>query len=383
MSETTKNETKREGVLRKVQALLDKATSTTFEPERDALLAKADEMMARFAIEEFELGKADPKASVKAELRTVDLPHPSDWSVSYSLERMFCDLCRHVGVMVGGSSMVRNDEDAFVTRMKVVGYPSDLDYVTMMFLNLQLHFLGRMDPKADASKSDLDNFVALWESGNDYRAIWRKMEWPWRTVVREHYCSEHGSVEKAECECECFSCEGLRKHAGSGDLVAAERKRLHSLRKGYHEACKAEGRTPMKGLKGDVYRKSYIAGYVARIGTRLQEMRAARDEASKGHEVVIVSMRDDLREAFFDFFPDRRPHPAECECESCHFAKCNDETCTRTRCVEYRKNLNKPVRARSFKEPVVDARAYGFGSSVANGADLGGSGVGGGSKGEL
>lgn len=346
------SETKRESVLRKVQALLDKASSTTFDAERDLLIAKADEMMATWAIEEFELGQKDPKKSVRPELRGIVVPPSGGFDIRMPLSSMLQSLCRHVGVRVGGYKWERDAEGRNVDVLQVVGYPSDLDYVEMLFLNLQIHFLSKMDPKPDASKSDLENFIALWESGDDYKSIWRKMGWEWLT---------NGS-------------------SGTG-LVTAERKRLRGLRSAYAARCAEEGREPMKGLKGETYRKSFIAGYAARISSRLSEMKTARDEAASGHELAIVSMRDDLDEFFFDVYPDRRPHPKDCECESCHFAKCVNEKCDRPKCKEWNRNKNKPVRY--AKAQPIDGRAYRFGGSVAESADLSGSSKVAGTKGAI
>lgn len=382
------DDSKRESVLRKVQALLDKAASTTFDAERDALIAKADEMMAKFAIEEFELatqGHARKHGATKPELRDIVVPRTGgDWRVSGSLESMFRDLSGLVGVRIG--AMVNDRLDGEYRKVaRCVGYPADLDYFQMLFVNLQLHFLSKMEPKPDASLSDLDNFIALWESGRDYRQIWKVMDWPWRVTVREHWCPvERADHEKGECSCECSTCHGLFRDAGSGDLVAAERKRLHSLRRGYHERCQAEGRLPMKGLKADTYRRSFIDGYAYRIRQRIAEMRSMRNEVAKGHELVIVSMKDSLDEFFFEMWPEQRPHPEDCQCDSCHYYKCNDEKCTRPRCVEYNKNKNKPVRARAYRPDPIDERAFGRGSSLANTADLSAGGVGGtATKGEV
>lgn len=350
----------REDVLRKLQAILDKAASTTFDAERDALLAKADEMMAKFAIEEFELSmRSDSRAGrISPEVRQFSVgAEVSDWEVRHSMDSMFVSLTRLLGCRLGATGFDRGG-----TLYSIVGYPSDLDYLGMLWLSLQFHFLSTMDPKPDASKSDLDNFIALWEAGNDYRSIWRKMDWPWETNEKDW--------------------DG-RSVGGSGDLVASERKRLHALRRGYHERCEAEGRKPLKGLKAETYRNSFLQGYAHRIARRIEEMKAVREEASKGHEIVLVTMKSDLTEFFYEMWPEARPHPAECECDNCHFMKCSGRECSRPRCKEYWKNADKPVRYRAPREEKIQADAYNRGSSVANDADLGTGKVGGAPKGEV
>lgn len=331
----------REDVMRKVQALLDKAASTTFDAERDAFLAKADAMMMRHSIEEVELASRERGKNhgpIKPELRTIIVPMTDKSGVSDSLYTLFYRLARHVGCRIGPTHFSSADGGWAI---KVVGYPTDLDYLQMLYLNLQLHFLSKMEPKPDASLTDVENFTNLWESGLSYERIFRVMGWEWATNP-------------------------------DGTTKQVTRKRLRPMRAAYQAKCVAEGREPIKGLKGNSYAKSFIDGYVYRINRRLDEMAEARKEASKGHEVVLAGRGSDLDEAFWDLFPDRRPHPKDCECDTCHFGKCNDVKCTRPRCVQYREDMKKPVRYRSAATVKTDHRAFGRGQQVANGADLSG-----------
>lgn len=55
--------TSRDGVIRKIEALLAKAGSTGFQAEAEALAAKAQELMTRYLVEQHELG-ADDRASM-------------------------------------------------------------------------------------------------------------------------------------------------------------------------------------------------------------------------------------------------------------------------------------------------------------------------------
>lgn len=325
---TEKSATQRDGMMRKIQALLDKAAGTTFDAERDTFLKKADELMVKFAIEEAELAARESGKRVGAtvpEVRDFVVPRPNSWDMFNELAGMFQRLARHLGVKLAPNG--QHVDGGY--KYRVVGYPADLDYLAMLFLNLQLHFLSSMEPKRDDSLSDVENFAAMWEAGMNYERIWKAMDWP-------------------------------------------ESKRPKTVRAAYHRWCEESGREPIKGLKSETYMKSFLVGYSRRIDARLDEMKRAREEAAKGHELVLAGRSNDLDEFYWGLFPDTRPHPKDCECESCHFYRCNDEKCTRTRCKEYRKNRNKPVRYRSPKAMKVNAAAMQRGREVANDADLGG-----------
>lgn len=334
----------REDTMRKVQALLDKAQSTTFDAERDSLLAKADALMGKWAIEEFELSaRGNKRGAIAPELRDVIVSNAASYEVRSRLSTMFHALTRHVGCKIGAQKSRVMDDGKYAMVYSVAGWPADLDYLQMLFLNLQMHLLSKMEPKPDPSLSDAQNFAALREAGMDYHRIFKVMGWPW--------------VEKYP-------------GAGHGSLVGESATKLRTIRREYHKLCEREGRKPVKGLKAETYLKSFLDGYVNRINARLRDMAAAREEASSGKELVLADRLGELDEFFFGLFPDLRPHPKDCECETCHYMRCDDKECQRPRCVEWNKQSDKPVRYRKPREEKFDAHAASLGRDAANNADL-------------
>lgn len=354
----TENTAKRDDIMRKVTALLAKAESTTFDAERDALLAKADSLMAAYAIEQFELNMARPASERETpEVRVVEHPYIDNFDVRNQLHNLWYSLASHCGVLIGQYRYMGGNDT-----YKVVGYRSDIDWLNLLFMNIQLHFLSRMEPKPDSRLSDVENFCMLREAGLDYHRIFELMGWAWEGE-------------------ETFNAKTGRMEVGHGSLKGESNSRLRKMRKAYHDMCKAEGRQPVKGLKAETYRASFIRGYVSRIDARLYEMKAARAEAAEGKGLVLASRDNDLKESFWNEFPDRRPHPSDCECDTCHYIKCRDKACTRPRCVEGR----KPMKYRAPKKAKEDIAAYALGQRVANDADLTGRDgrVAGGTKEEL
>lgn len=329
----------RSDTLRKVQALLDKANGTNFDAERDAFLAKADALMAKYAIESFELEMAKPaQMREKPVVRDVTVSTAQDFQVRYQLESLFQALASHVGVLIGATKYSSTNQRVFVC----VGYESDLEYLQMLYVTIQMHLVGRMEPHKDADLSDLENFTVLREAGLDYNRIRDLMGW----------------------------------RDGDGNIA--------KMRKAYKKQCAEEGRAHVEGAKGESYRLSFLTGYVRRIKARLEEMAQARVVASDGKGLVLASRDGDIKETLWEAFPDQRPHPDDCQCENCHYIRCNDINCTRPACVEYRKMRRKPVRYRAPRQVKLDHQAYSMGTSIANSADLsGGRGKVGGSNKEL
>lgn len=115
--------------LRRVQALLAKAESTEFPDEAEALLAKAQELMARHAIDEVMLRRAGGSpAQVVSEAVTVAAPYASARSALLAAVARSND-CRTVlqGSRSGSVHCV------------LVGHRSDLEKVRALFAALSMH----------------------------------------------------------------------------------------------------------------------------------------------------------------------------------------------------------------------------------------------------
>ncbi|MEK0324300.1 MAG: DUF2786 domain-containing protein [Nitrosopumilus sp.] len=127
---------------RKVQSLLNKAASTEFPEEADLLTAKATELMAKHAIEDWML-KEDKDAVTKITVENVSLvsvrvPSP------YAMERIY--IFQYVAKAMGADffyTPVRKDGYKTATNDRnhdivgtLVGFSADIDKVEMMVSSL-------------------------------------------------------------------------------------------------------------------------------------------------------------------------------------------------------------------------------------------------------
>lgn len=323
-------ETRKADILRKVRGLLDTAASfqqTGNYEAAESYQAKADEMMMRYAIAEAELAFARPaNEREKPVFRDYDYEAQGFGDVSQQLASTFSELCRTVGIM---------RVDWSWKTAKLIGYAADLDYLDLLWTSLKLQMVSELAPSPLPSKTLEENLIMLKETGLTWEEIFRRL-----------------------------------RAAGFYPAEQVWERRIGVKYTGiYTRYCQATGRK-RQYANPSVYRRSFLDGYIRRLGGRLREMRDVRDRGAVGHELVLAGREDAIKELYYELHPEARPHPADCRCDQCHFMKCKDETCTRPRCVEYRRNKNKPVRMSSFREPVMDADAHNMGRAAADRADL-------------
>ena len=165
------SETKREKIKRQIQALLDKADSTSFDAERDAILEKVDTLMMAYTIEEWELEKEKKAKGLAADVK------PDKTSVFISgpdnpLELILIDLAsaiaRHTRcqIVYHGANSKYSD-----TKATIFGFPSDLDYFSTLFTSLHIQMARQLEPKPDSQLSWIENLVMLKEAGQKWQRI--------------------------------------------------------------------------------------------------------------------------------------------------------------------------------------------------------------------
>lgn len=113
-----------ESVLAKVRALLAKAESTGFEHEAEALTAKAQELMARYTIDEAVANAVGGGRKEKPSLRRVPVDDPYANPKSSLL------------AVVSSANNVRSVWSEDFALMTLVGFEADLDTVEVLFTSL-------------------------------------------------------------------------------------------------------------------------------------------------------------------------------------------------------------------------------------------------------
>lgn len=311
METTTDNRAK---TLDKVRKLLAKAASTGYGEEAKAFELKAEQLMQEYRIAEFELMQGDPKNMKYApEVRDFSAHFPEAGNFSYEARQLLNLIAHHCGVLYYG--WIAGQQDRYF------GYAADLDYMDSMFTGLLLHMVNSIHPKPDPTKSEGENLYNLKEAGYKWEKIHTLMypDVPWE-----------------------------RRHGVRYTNVYKKYAEQHNL-----------PRNPSTAL--DNYRKQFMDAYVVRIHGRLAELKRAA-ESTAG--LVLVGRESDLKEAYYNQFPEKRPHARDCACSRCRPPKSTAVARTRGRGAVY-------------AGPAHNQAAWAAGNRAANNADLGQTRIGG------
>lgn len=307
-----------ETILQKVQKLIDKALSTTFEAEKQALLAKADELMVKYSIDQLHLldpnrpNTASYKGASEPELREIwyfgDSYTQTDVSADLmdSLSTLFWHLAHHLHVRIGYYGW-RNS--------KVVGYPADLDFLQMMFLSVKLDMASKLDPEVNPAIPWEDNLAAFKHAGYKWERMHSKLQ-------------RHPNYK--------FKDQPWTRPIGV-QFTAVYRKWIEA-----HPEAVRNKSNPKQ------WRESFIMGYVYEIRERLAAMRRATMEGNPNLPALVDNKKSLVEQKFLELFP---PPP---KVETTGTVK------------------TKAVRQRTYKGPNIDYTAFGAGRTAAATADLSG-----------
>ena len=318
-----------EGILAKVQKLLDKAWSTTFDAEKQALLDKADALMTKYSIDQFLLldpSRPNTAAAVKAatpEVRTIR--YFDEGNMDLGLETL--DLMSQLFYHLASHNHVRMGMYGY-REARVVGYNADLDFLEMMFLGLKLHVITTVSPRCDPAKTWGEN-VALMK-GAGYK--WEE--------IHEHLLKHPGYPKR---DAPWSKSVGLRMYDE------------------YKKWCEANLNEDERRVKANPkqWREGFLYGYVAEVRDRLGRMRQESLKSNPNLPDVLASKKNPLDEMLWEHFPHLRP-PTEEERAAREAERLEREKADR----------RKPVRQRAPRVRYVSAAAAEAGRRSARTADL-------------
>lgn len=310
-------EDRRASKLGKVRALLARAAGSEFEAEADLCRQKANELMVEYQIEEFELAFKGEAARPEPTVRTTSLEWYSNYElphdVRYGLMTIFRQTARFAKVLLAPSSEYTDGKRS----IQVVGLPADVDYMELMFTSLFLECVMRMEPTADPNRAMIDNLVALKEVGHKWEYIGNKL-----------YAI--GQLDKP-----------YTRNTGV---------RFTKL---YSDYCKKHDRPQVK-MSPEVFKRSFITGFVQGVYHKLNEMMIANDrdiESYGGQALVLRDARVDLQAFFESLFP---PPPPPTPLTPEQQAKLDAE-------------MRKPIRRRQYRTVTYSHAATAIGRAA--GAD--------------
>jgi hypothetical protein len=267
-------EDRRDAIMRKVQGLLAKAESTTFGPEQEALLEKADKLMLEYAIAQHEIDQmGKPGDRVKPEMR--------EFGVSQAGTHLWYELtllaqeCAQFFDCRGVYSGLQGRGKWAITA-KVVGFPESVRAAEQLYTSLKIQLMASVNPKYEVTLSLDDNICAMKDSGQTWSYIYAELK-------------RHGIDWCQEQE--------TRSHLG-------RIKRIYDKRK------EALGEEPVKANPKN-FQTNFANGFIGAISSRMADIKEARKAAteeattSDGTSVSIVlrSRQEEVAEAYRAYFP--------------------------------------------------------------------------------
>ena len=319
-------------ILQRVQKLMDKAWSTTFPEERESLLAKAEELMLKYSIDMALLQDPNRPNSApfvkfaKPELREIyyfgtdsAIAYEYGWDVINACQSMFFSLARHVGVKIGYHQP---------SKVKVVGFPADIDFLEMLYVGLKLHMMASISPTVDKALTWEENLAKFKNAG----LKWEEIHYKLRGAHLPDY--------------------PYSNRAGDPHGRLWERPMGVRFTGVYKRWAEAHPEVPRNMDNPDAWRRGFIAGYVDMIHERLSRMRAAVVANDRNLPALISDKLDLVQIALEEFFP---PPPPPTQEQLDAWAK---EQASRRR------------RVAKYVPPAVSATAMRAGRDVAATADL-------------
>jgi hypothetical protein len=295
---------------------------------------RADAMMLRYAIAEIMADQSKPaEERTKPTIITVEVGGWDSDILNY-IGDLAADIAKHCRCKIRVYS--KYDYDAKAWQAKVYGFESDVRYFEFLYTTLRLHMLGVLIPKMDPALSFQENCYRLHNAGYNWLEIaamegWRK--YPGQNGVPGHLVR--------------FYNPSLGEELPAGKIGGL-------YKRAYYAACKEKGESPLKLAAGgtDTYRKSAAYGYTSRLDQRLRAVRDAREAASTGAEIVLLSRLDDLDKMYREDNPELFPTEEQ---------------------IKAAKTAGKKIRVRAsaYKAPKFSEAGYQNGVKHANTADLG------------
>ena len=280
-------------ILDTVRKLIAKSESTDSLAEADALRQRADKMMLDYAISEAELDASRPAAQrVKPETLRFMMCAATHPMAKY-LSQLAANLAEHCRCRIVFYNLLGKYGDASIL---AIGFPGDLRYLELLYTTLHLHMSGEIEPKPDTAKSFDENVYDLHEAGVKWQRIAEIMNKAYRPHIHRH-TSDGGDIPNPDA---VHWRKSVRAGKGSSDLVLVPWPDGARLKTAYRRHCALIGDTPRAIVSPINFQRNFASAYVARISTRLWEMRQKND----GIGTALVLRQEDVNKMYTEMFPD-------------------------------------------------------------------------------
>jgi hypothetical protein len=308
---------KSEKMLERVRALLAKADSTTFPEEAETFRQKADQLMAEYAIEQWQVEAAQNGvgAGARPEKRMMDFGWWYESSHSSDLWSMFFEVAHHCRVVIATRG---HGESGNYREIPVIGLKSDIQYFDLLFTHLMLQMGKELEPHVEPDESLGANVYRLRQAGQ-----------PWPRITQQVYEAGLVSLTKGEMkklrayrermgladieweEDVKWSDLGFDEHWSPVEVSMSVKNRLANANRKFVKDNDLQAERNY--VKPAVFQRSFAYGFVQQIGRRLRAMdernRSAYDAGHKAGsmDLVVRDIYDQAVALYEELFP--KPEP--------------------------------------------------------------------------
>jgi hypothetical protein len=298
------DESRKAKMLERVRALLAKADGTNFPEEAETFRQKADEIMTAYAIEQWQVEEAQSGVSARPQPEVREFN--DDWWYDNPRHQELWNLfqgvafhCRCVVAVRGGRYRIQ----------PVIGLPSDLDYMDLLFTHLMLQMGKNLERQPDPSKPLAENVYEMRMAGMGWMRI---TELLWKTGRVDPPKGKAGITREYNATTRSFDEEPITAETEWAGIPEASRTVIKNRLANLNRAWVKEHGLPRNYVRPEVYQRSYAMGFVQEVRTRFREMRR-RQNVSTGStgsmEVAIRDIRDQARSLYDELWPP--PPPSE------------------------------------------------------------------------
>lgn len=263
-------------VMEKIRQLLHWANQEDANPtEREMALTRANKLMMQHAIDQATLdaGRTVGEKRVPTQMRfTLISIGDAAWEYLQHFRLVISEIARTNrcrAVLHPGT---------YQYDITVVGMQEDVEWTQMLWMQIYLEFLSRLNPKWNINLSIGENVANLKEAGFKWQRIWA---------------------------------EGKAAQPNIDDLDDYDPQKCRYLMQAYKAFLKTqEGRQAVGTQTFEAYRYSFVRSFTTTVSSRLEEMRAAQREIqdeNSGSAVALLDVSDRVDEEFYRLFPSQRP----------------------------------------------------------------------------
>lgn len=259
-------------MLAKIQALLNKADGTSNPDEREAYLAKAEQLMQKYSIDAAMLSEAKKLAGGKPEQpeQRITTFMPSKDKLGNQWYNLIIAVAKHYDCEFFGWTSGSG---------YLVGFPSNMDLVEMVYTSLRLQAMQKLDPQPNKDLGFDENVYVLHESGMKWESIAHMMNKAYHEAKELGYPLDE-----------------------SWELVPWDPKKKDGGRliKACKRWCSVVGDSYRAVQSPITFQRSYAQGFLNEVRARFERLRKYREEqvaATSGAELVLFDRNKLVKDA--------------------------------------------------------------------------------------